>query len=384
MVVGGGPAGLTAALTLGSLRPDLKPRIVVLEAERYPREKYCAGAVGGRGEKILEALDALPDVPSAPIDGMSLRADGAEVSTRIGRIGRVVRRIEYDHALAKKVARRGLKVQDGTPVSAVRVEGAGAVVETPAGELRAAVVIGADGVGSVVRRAMGLPRGKLRAQVLELDTEPVAGDRDRDLIHFDAGDRRLPGYTWDFPTVVGGKELVCRGIYHLRMADEQVDLTGLFGERLAAMGLDIRAYKNKRFAERGYEPGSPIVKGPLMLCGEAAGIDPITGEGIAQAIEYGHLAGTFLAASVGSAPSIDGWTRFVQTSRLARDLSVRTRAVTAFYGAARPRMERFLARTPSALHLGCQHFGALPYDRLRLVDLAARGGVALLASLLGA
>jgi len=54
-------------------------------------------------------------------------------------------------------------------------------------------------VGSLVRKALGLGGGKLRAQVLELDTEPVPGERDRALLHFDFSDRMLTGYAWDFP-----------------------------------------------------------------------------------------------------------------------------------------------------------------------------------------
>ncbi|HEX4514979.1 MAG TPA: NAD(P)/FAD-dependent oxidoreductase, partial [Polyangiaceae bacterium] len=72
IVVGGGPAGLTSAVAMRAADPKLHVR--VLEKARYPREKYCAGALGGRGLKILDELDMRPDVPSVPIDGISLRA----------------------------------------------------------------------------------------------------------------------------------------------------------------------------------------------------------------------------------------------------------------------------------------------------------------------
>ena len=60
IVVGGGPAGLTAAVSILAAEPSLRGRLLVLEKAHYPREKYCAGAVGGRGEKILAELGILP------------------------------------------------------------------------------------------------------------------------------------------------------------------------------------------------------------------------------------------------------------------------------------------------------------------------------------
>src|SRR5687767_13262856 len=96
VVVGGGPAGITTALALVRLAPSLRRRLVVLEKQAYPREKYCAGGFGGRGEKILADLEALPDVPSVRIDGMSLRTGAGETLARVPSAGRVVRRIEFD------------------------------------------------------------------------------------------------------------------------------------------------------------------------------------------------------------------------------------------------------------------------------------------------
>jgi flavin-dependent dehydrogenase len=390
VIVGGGPAGTTTALALVHAAPALASRIVLLERARYPREKPCAGALGARGDALLRGIGVEVDVPCAWIDGMSFRGATGEATASPGKIGRVVRRIEFDHALARAAASRGIELRDGVRVEAVRDTPGGALVTTSAGDLEATAVVGCDGVGSVVRKGLGLGAGELRAQVIEVDTEPVPGDRDRSLLHFDSSDRRVNGYAWDFPTVVGGRDLVCRGIYHLRGGrgdGDGLDLAALLAERLRSQGIDPSGCTNKRYAERGFEPSARLARGRAMLVGEAAGIDPVTGEGIAQAIEFGVLAGRFLARVLTPArepamesPSgpaapvvLDGWEGAVRSSRLARDLRVRARLMGLYYGPTRGDVEALLVESPDALFVGGQHFAAQAYDWPRVVDVVARG-----------
>ena len=166
-IVGAGPAGSTTALSLLQARPDLRGRVVLLEKARFPREKPCAGALGARGDVLLAGLDVAVEVPSARVDGITLRSAGGEASASPGRIGRVVRRFEFDHALARKAASRGAELRDGTRVDDVVDEGpAGAVLATNAGPLRVRAVVGCDGVGSLVRKKLGQGPGRLRAQVV--------------------------------------------------------------------------------------------------------------------------------------------------------------------------------------------------------------------------
>ncbi len=380
VIVGGGPAGTVTAIALLASDPSLRGRVVLLEKAHYPREKPCAGAIGGRGDRILERYDAKPDVPSVPITAMSFRAMDGEVAAEIGPIGRVVRRIEFDHALAEIARARGVRIVEGAKVDGVEVSGARATVTAAGATYEAKVVVGADGVGSQIRKTMGLPAGSMRAQVLELDTEMVEGERPRGALHFDATDRGLSGYYWDFPTIVGGRELMCRGIYHLRLGDDEVDLEARLGAYLERIGLDIARYKQKRYAERGLDFTERLSRGPLMLTGEAAGIDPITGEGIAQAIEFGALAGGFVAKVVRHREEIDRWTSTVHRSRLGVDLRLRRRVVHAFFGPSRASMERLLL-DPTSLRCGGRHFGALRHDPRDFARSAMRIGATWLGAL---
>jgi flavin-dependent dehydrogenase len=377
VIVGGGPAGTVTALSLAAAAPELARRVVILERARYPREKPCAGALGARGDALLAQIGVAIDVPSAPVDGISYRGAWGEAAASPGRVGRVVRRIEFDHALARAAAARGVEVREGVRVEGVEAEGDAVLVRTGAGVLRAAAVVGCDGVGSVVRKSLGLGAGELRAQVVEVDTEAVPGDRPRSLLHFDSSDRRVHGYAWDFPTVVEGRALVCRGLYHLRLGDaEGIDLGALLDERMRAQGIDPARCPRKRYAERGFEAAACLARGRTMLAGEAAGIDPVTGEGIAQAIEFGVMAGRFLARTFARAPggaSLEGWQDEVRRSRLARDLRIRTRLMGLFYGPSRDQVEAFLAESPDALFVGAQHFAAQAYDLPKVGEVIGRG-----------
>jgi len=225
---------------------------------------------------------------------------------------------------------------------------------------------GADGVGSLVRRAMGLPFGRVRAQVVEVDTEPTPADGPRDLLHFDMRDRSGAGYAWDFPTLVDGRELVCRGAYVLHLDALAGAVAPVVPEpwlraRMAEMGLDLARYRIKRFAERGLEPGAPISRPRALLAGEAAGIDPMLGEGIAQAIAYGDLAGGYLADRLEDGDlRFHDWGDRVRRARLGHDLRVRDHAMRRFYGRGRGAIERFLEEEPAFLRAGLHYFGGLP------------------------
>ena len=385
VIVGGGPAGLATALFLCHADPSRRGRVVVLEKERYPRDKFCAGAIGARADQLLARIGVTVDVPSVAIDGMSLDLARGSLSARSTVIGRVVRRLEFDHALANIARNRGIDVHEGAKVTAFHVAPREVLIDSAAGNWTSDVVIGADGVGSVVRRAMGLSPGRLRAQVIELDTEEVRGDPERDMLHFDASDATLTGYAWDFPTLVDGRALVCRGVYQLKCGDHagsgpDVDVHDILRDRLSVRGLDIARYRIKRFAERGFERHTPYARERVMLVGEAAGIDGLTGEGIAQAIAYGAFAGPYLAEKL--AQRDFAFTDFAE--RLARspvgfELQVRARTIPHYFGAHRALIERFVLSTPDFFAMGLEHFAGRRLSRARLVKSALSFGAHLLS-----
>jgi flavin-dependent dehydrogenase len=366
-IVGGGPAGISTALHLQAAAPGA--RVVVLEKAHYPREKICAGGIGARAFRLLDKIGVDVVCPHVALDAIAIRLADQTLVAREPGLGAVVRRAEFDHAFAQVAIGRGLAVREGAAVRGLAVDPHGVTLDLDGGEpVRARCVVGADGVAGVVRRLIGLGRGDLRAQVVELDTAAAASDLPRDTVVFDFATRALRGYAWDFPTLVDGAPLVCRGVYALGIAADQP--RARLADYLAARGLDgsdLRL-RIKQFAERGFTPGAPIAAPRVLLVGEAAGIDIATGEGIGQAIEYGALAGPYLARALADDQlGFADWRRAIDRHHLGLQLRVRHAAYRAFYGAGRATIERMMPKIPALMRAGVEDFAGVPVSGLGLV-----------------
>ncbi len=339
LIVGAGPSGLSTALFLLARVPALAGRLEVVDRATFPREKFCAGAVGARADVLLETIGARVDVPSVPVDGLAVRFTRGVASRSVGGIGRVVRRLEFDAELLHVARARGVRVTEGVKVNNVTVHERGVTVDASDGVREVAAVVGADGVQSVVRRSLGLPQGSLRAQVVEVDTDACADDL-AGILDFDLRDEALVGYAWDFPTLVDGRALMCRGVYDLGWEDERaVDVGARLEAHLQERGVSTRGLKFKRYSVRGLELHRAMSSKRVLLVGEAAGVDPLLGEGIAQGIAYGALAADYLAPRLeDDALDFSDWRRVFARSATCADLLARTGALQFLRTPARRRL----------------------------------------------
>lgn len=371
-VVGGGPAGLATALSLVRHAPELADRVVVLEQSTYPRDKICAGGLGARADRVLCELGVEPKVPSVAIRGISLRVSAGTSTERAATpIGRVVRRRDFDQALADAAVERGVRLLQGARVARVEFGAGGVILETSRGSMRARVVVGADGVGSVVRRAMGVDPAPLHAQTVEVDTPPCESDEPRDVLLFEALDPTVPGYTWDFPTLVDGRPMVCRGAYVLQVGRCVPDVRDVLVNHLAGRGFNAHEMTLKRYAARGFSSRTVLARPHALLVGEAAGVDPVTGEGIPQALSYGELAGRYLATCFADGDwRLQGWDRAVRRAKFGMDLRLRSVIAPRFYGPDRLWLERLLVRRPHFIQCGILFFGGKRVPRRRLAATA--------------
>jgi len=154
--------------------------------------------------------------------------------------------------------------------------------------------------------------------------------------------------------------------------------------RPADHGCDLVAQREVADPEAPDAPhlhGAALSGRRALLVGEAAGIDPVTGEGIAQAIQYGAVAGAYLARKIPESDFAFGdWPSSVRSSPVGRDLVVREAAFGLFYGPRRPNVERFLLDCPDFIRVGLQHFSGKPWSRAAV----ARGALGALKATAGA
>jgi len=297
LIVGAGPAGSALSLYLARRAPELAARTLVVEKRRHPRHKVCAGGLIPHTLGCLRELAIDLTVPHASVHRATARIPSGAVEYSDQDLCAVVRRNEFDALLADHARRVGVTIREEDKVVAVRRDGGALRVETEQGEIRPKVVVGADGSGSVVRREIfGAARETIgRAVMCDLDAEAIGGvDGERYVFDFRAVPHGLRGYLWEFPCWLGGKPAVNLGAYALDRG-EAVSLPELVRERARELGVD--SPRLEAFPIRWYEPSAAIGGRGALLVGDAAGCDPLMGEGISYAFEYARLAAATVATA---------------------------------------------------------------------------------------
>lgn len=294
VIVGSGPAGAATALRLAARAPAVAVRTLILEKARHPRPKICAGGVIPKAAALLRELGVELDVPHATVDEARIDVPGSTVAIGGHDLCRVVRRAEFDARLAWAARDRGVTLREDERVVALVREPGGVRVETDRGVHRARVVVGADGSGSRVRRALvdGETAGRVgRAVMCDVPAAALRWDGHRARRYdfdFRACADGLAGYGWVFPCVIDGAPYANVGVYALPPADG-VRLEAELRRLLAELGADP-ATRRQAFPIRTWVPGARVAAPQALLVGDAAGVDPLMGEGISFALEYGVLA----------------------------------------------------------------------------------------------
>src|SRR5215217_1791076 len=165
LVVGGGPAGATAARTLA-----LEGRCVrLLDRARFPRNKPCGGAISMRALRRFPYLrNALPRISTRRLSRLYLEAPSGDGITLTSHepAALMVRRVEFDALLVDLAREAGVDVIEGVEVSRARESAAGVWIGARDGrEFEAPLLIAADGVNSVVARRLGINPGWPAARV---------------------------------------------------------------------------------------------------------------------------------------------------------------------------------------------------------------------------
>ena len=327
IILGAGPAGCAVAARL--LQRGVTA-FAVLERYAFPRDKPCGGGLTGHADEALAALGLELRVPRVPAPRARVRYGAFERTIDMQRPVNVVRRVDFDADLVAQIRARGADVREDCAAEAIAVH-ADRVVVTLSGHrtLEARVAIGADGVASIARKHLlgerALPH-RLFMQELAV-AAPTGGDTM--VYDFTAMPDGVRGYTWVFPSPAG----VNVGIMHYP-ADRRggPELVRRLRDRLAPLGVALPGKGARGWPVWGYEPAARVAGPRVVLAGDAAGIDGLTGEGIAVAMEQGAIAGDHVArALAGGDLRFRAYRRALRRAVVGRELALDRRLARMLY-----------------------------------------------------
>lgn len=307
IVIGGGPAGSSAARTLASQGVD----VALVDKAVFPRPKLCGGLLTLRSRKLFAQIfgDAAWD------QAYEYEADGIRLFHRDRCLSEVgghralyfTARHHFDHHLLGLAREQGTTLYLGDGLASIDVDQQ--VCRLQSGEeIRYEHLIGADGVNSTVARALygaAYDRDKI-AFALEMDVDRalLAREVKRPEIYFGVVKW---GYGWVFPK----RDTVTVGVGGIQARNPQMKqdfeafLVSVFGT------MPPGKIKGHHIPFGDYKPTPGA--GRVLLAGDAAGlVEPITGEGIAFAMQSGHFAAQAVLeaqASGGHVPALAAYQR---------------------------------------------------------------------------
>ena len=314
LVVGAGPGGCACALSL----KDSGLSVCVVDKATFPRDKTCGDALSPDVVNQLRMLDGnLAEEFVRLIPGKKEEVVGVRVVSPNGRVaeldmlsgrtdisGWVSKRVDFDNFLfqqTKKLPNVTFKLN--TKVN--RIEMHDDFVEIQGGDstITGKVIIGADGAHSIVSKSLQGNKidrnhycGAVRAYYRN-----VTGFHQDGMIELHFYKRLLPGYFWIFP-LPDNQANVGLGMLSSYISKHSVNLKELFSEVIESEPALQARFKNAELLGDVMGFGLPLgsKKRELsgrryLLIGDAASlIDPITGEGIGNAIRSGRYAADFI------------------------------------------------------------------------------------------
>jgi menaquinone-9 beta-reductase len=334
LVVGGGPAGAATAWTLARGGRD----VLILDRAAFPRPKPCAEYVSPEASRILDAMNVLNAAEHAGaslLTGMRVRApDGTELVGEFAAArdfrgphtrGIALRRERLDPLLLEAARNAGAKVREAAHVVDVardqsgRVEG---VVLADGSALRARLVIGADGLRSIVARRLGLGiRARWPSRIAFVTHYAgITGMREYGEMHVDRDgyvglasvDSGLVNVAVVIPTTLARFAAADPAAFVENWVHRQRQLAPRFthARRVSnVIGTGPFGWRTKR----AWAPGAALV-------GDAADFfDPFTGEGIYAALRGAELLGPYAHAVCAARASRDERDALEAYDRCRRD-----------------------------------------------------------------
>jgi geranylgeranyl reductase family protein len=283
IVVGAGPAGATLAYEL--TKKGIK--VLVLEKERLPRYKCCAGGVTAKAAKLLD-FDISEVVEDIIYEvNFTFNLGRPYLGQHSQPLMYTVMRDAFDHFLVRKAQQLGAALIDGQKVTEIRINAEWVEISTADSIFRSRLVVGADGAYSVVGRELGMKRNIEYITGIESEVvvpeEELAKWRSRAQMDFGC----IPGgYAWVFPKrnhlSIGAGCLASRAGNLERYHQKFLNSLSIGSYTIARSGRHLMPTCTR---------GSLVLQDKALLLGDVAGlVDSLTGEGIYNAIQSAQLA----------------------------------------------------------------------------------------------
>jgi geranylgeranyl reductase family protein len=306
VIVGAGPSGCATAIELANRDQTLAPRVLLLDKAVFPRIKLCAGGLTADADLILRELDVCIDLPAVPVHLTKFLLPTGQLLFEQPDHFRVIRRDQFDELLFRTASERGVVTRDGEEVDAIIRIANEVIVKTSREEYRTQILVGADGANSTTRKAVGLQR----SDRLMVAMESIATLRKSDLPRFTDNmaifdvsltSRGVPGYCWIFPTAYEKSRAASLGIMAApSRKSEIVPVKAIFTKWVEDHGINMQDFEPKAHPILRYEPRAPASTNRVVLTGDAAGIDPLFGEGIFSALALGRITAKSVADALES------------------------------------------------------------------------------------
>ncbi len=327
IVVGGGPAGSSAAWRAATSGA----RVLVLDKARFPRDKPCGDGLTPRAVASIASI-GLENELKRFNRVEKLRVNGAgrtltfdwPASDDFPDFGYVIARTDLDEMMLRHAEGAGAEVREGVTVVGPIVEngivrGVVSRINGSTEEIRAGIVIAADGASSRVARAVGMQMSARRPIGLAVRAHFEAKRPAEDDLVIESflelrdGEALLPGYGWIFP-MGEGRINVGVGILSSYKGWRDVNTAHLMEAFMRSLPASWELPDISSLRESGQLKGWRLPMGlgvwppwrpGVIACGDAAGVvNPFNGEGISEAVESGVAgAEVALAALDGGGPT---------------------------------------------------------------------------------